>query len=127
MSIEEPTPEILAVIEGTVAWFRSVAMKGVRLESAPGGTTVARNDGLSLIPTRRHSGSGSMNWEQTGHCISTATRSSATTSPRLVTNAEAVTPIIEPQMSILGGGKARSTQVTDSRGEVLQQDGFVLF
>ena len=34
MSIEEPTPEIVAAIEGAVAWFRSVAMKGVRLESA---------------------------------------------------------------------------------------------
>ena len=34
MSIEEPTPEIVVAIEGAVAWFRSVAMKGVRLESA---------------------------------------------------------------------------------------------
>jgi PelA/Pel-15E family pectate lyase len=33
MSIEEPTPEIVAAIEGAVAWFRSVAMKSVRLES----------------------------------------------------------------------------------------------
>ena len=39
MSIEEPTPEIVVAIEGAVAWFRSVAMKGVRLESA------RRNDG----------------------------------------------------------------------------------
>ena len=33
MSIEKPTPEIVAAIEGAVAWFRSVAMKGVRIES----------------------------------------------------------------------------------------------
>jgi PelA/Pel-15E family pectate lyase len=33
MSIEEPTPEIIAAIEGAVEWFRSVAMKGIRLES----------------------------------------------------------------------------------------------
>jgi hypothetical protein len=33
MSIEEPSPEIVAAIEGAVAWFRSVAMKGVRVES----------------------------------------------------------------------------------------------
>ena len=33
MSIEDPTPEIVAAIEGAVAWFRSVTMKGVRLES----------------------------------------------------------------------------------------------
>jgi PelA/Pel-15E family pectate lyase len=36
MSIEEPTPEIVAAIEGAVAWLRSVAMKGVRLESIRG-------------------------------------------------------------------------------------------
>ena len=39
MSFEEPTPEIVAAIEGAVAWFRSVAMKGVRIES------IRRNDG----------------------------------------------------------------------------------
>jgi PelA/Pel-15E family pectate lyase len=39
MSIEEPTPEIVAAIEGAVAWFRSVAMKGVRIES------IRRDDG----------------------------------------------------------------------------------
>jgi PelA/Pel-15E family pectate lyase len=47
MSIEELTPEIVAAIEGAVAWFRSVAMKGVRLES------IRRDDGRKerwLIP-----------------------------------------------------------------------------
>jgi PelA/Pel-15E family pectate lyase len=39
MSIEEPTPEIITAIEGAVAWFRSVAMKGVRIES------IRRDDG----------------------------------------------------------------------------------
>ncbi len=39
MSIEKPTPEIVAAIEGAVEWFRSVAMKGVRLES------IRRDDG----------------------------------------------------------------------------------
>jgi len=39
MSIEEPTPEIVAAIEGAVAWLRSVAMKGVRLE------LIRRDDG----------------------------------------------------------------------------------
>jgi len=39
MSIEKPTPEIVAAIEGAVEWFRSVTMKGIRLES------VRRNDG----------------------------------------------------------------------------------
>jgi PelA/Pel-15E family pectate lyase len=39
MSIEEPTPEIVAAIESAVAWFRSVAMKGVRIES------IRRDDG----------------------------------------------------------------------------------
>lgn len=34
MSIEEPTPEIIAAIEGAVVWFQSVVMKGVRLKSA---------------------------------------------------------------------------------------------
>ena len=47
MSIEEPTPEIVAAIEGAVAWLRSVAMKGVRLER------IRRDDGRTerfLVP-----------------------------------------------------------------------------
>ena len=32
MSVEEPTPEIIAAIEGAVEWFRSVAIHGMRLE-----------------------------------------------------------------------------------------------
>ena len=33
MSIEEPTPEIVAAIEGAVEWFRSVVIHGIRLEN----------------------------------------------------------------------------------------------
>jgi PelA/Pel-15E family pectate lyase len=36
MSIEEPTPQIAAAVEGAVAWLRSVARTGVRLESIRG-------------------------------------------------------------------------------------------
>jgi PelA/Pel-15E family pectate lyase len=36
MSIEEPSPEVVAAIEGAVVWFRSVAMKGVRMETVRG-------------------------------------------------------------------------------------------
>ncbi len=32
MSIEEPTPEIIAAVEGAVEWFRSVPIHGIRLE-----------------------------------------------------------------------------------------------
>ena len=32
MSIEEPTPEIIAAIEGAVEWFRSVTIQGIRLD-----------------------------------------------------------------------------------------------
>ena len=32
MSVEEPTPEIIAAIEGSVEWFRSVTIHGMRLE-----------------------------------------------------------------------------------------------
>lgn len=32
MSVEEPTPEIIAAVEGTVEWFRSVTIHGMRLE-----------------------------------------------------------------------------------------------
>ena len=32
MSIEEPTPEIIAAVEGAVEWFRSVTIHGIRLE-----------------------------------------------------------------------------------------------
>ncbi len=32
MSIEEPTPQIIAAVEGAVAWFGSVAIQGMRLE-----------------------------------------------------------------------------------------------
>ena len=47
MSIEKPKPEIIAAIEGAVEWFRSVTMKGVRLES------IRRDDGRTerwLVP-----------------------------------------------------------------------------
>lgn len=32
MSVEEPTPAIIAAVEGAVEWFRSVAIHGMRLE-----------------------------------------------------------------------------------------------
>ena len=32
MSVEEPTPAIIAAVEGAVEWFRSVAIHGIRLE-----------------------------------------------------------------------------------------------
>ena len=32
MSVEEPTPEIIAAVEGAVEWFRSVVIHGMRLE-----------------------------------------------------------------------------------------------
>lgn len=35
MSVEDPTPEIAASIEGAVAWLRSVAMSGVRIHRVP--------------------------------------------------------------------------------------------
>ncbi len=36
MEIEQPTPEIIAAIEGAVAWFQGVAIHGVRLEEFTG-------------------------------------------------------------------------------------------
>ena len=36
MEIEQPTPEILAAIDGAVAWFKGVAIHGVRLEEFTG-------------------------------------------------------------------------------------------
>lgn len=35
MSIEEPSPEVVAAIEGAVRWLRSVAMSGVRVKRIP--------------------------------------------------------------------------------------------
>ena len=35
MSVENPTPEIVAAIEGAVRWLRSVAMSGVRVRRIP--------------------------------------------------------------------------------------------
>jgi len=32
MSLEEPTPEIIAAVEGAIEWFRSVAIHGMRLD-----------------------------------------------------------------------------------------------
>ncbi len=32
MSLEEPTPEIIAAVEGAVEWFRSVTIQGMRLD-----------------------------------------------------------------------------------------------
>jgi PelA/Pel-15E family pectate lyase len=36
MSVEKPTPEIVAAVEGGVAWLHAVAIKGVRLERIRG-------------------------------------------------------------------------------------------
>jgi PelA/Pel-15E family pectate lyase len=36
MSVEEPTPEIVAAVEGAVRWLRSVAMSGVRVDRIRG-------------------------------------------------------------------------------------------
>ncbi len=36
MSVERPSPEIVAAIEGAVAWLQAVAIKGVRLDRIPG-------------------------------------------------------------------------------------------
>ncbi len=36
MEIEQPTPDIIAAIEGAVAWFQAVAIHGVRLEEFTG-------------------------------------------------------------------------------------------
>ncbi|MDP2138902.1 MAG: pectate lyase, partial [Candidatus Didemnitutus sp.] len=36
MSIEQPTPEIVAAVDGAVIWLRQVAMHGVRLEQLRG-------------------------------------------------------------------------------------------
>ena len=33
MSVEEPTPAIIAAVEGAVGWFRSVTIHGIRLEA----------------------------------------------------------------------------------------------
>lgn len=47
MSTEEPTPEIVAAIDGALAWFRSAAMSGVRLDR------IRRDDGRTerlLVP-----------------------------------------------------------------------------
>lgn len=36
MDIDEPTPQVVAAVEGAVAWFRAVAIPGVRLEEVRG-------------------------------------------------------------------------------------------
>lgn len=36
MAVEKPTPEIIAAIEGAVAWFRSVEIRGVKVEDSTG-------------------------------------------------------------------------------------------
>lgn len=44
LSVEKPTPQIVAAIEGAVAWLRAVPIKGVRLEAVlgPDGRTERR-------------------------------------------------------------------------------------
>jgi len=46
MAIERPTPEIVAAIEGALAWFRSVPLNGFRVEQ------VRRDDGRLEAHTR---------------------------------------------------------------------------
>ena len=36
MGIEHPSPEVIAAVEGAVAWFRSVPIHGLRVDSSPG-------------------------------------------------------------------------------------------
>ena len=54
MEIEKPTPEIVAAIEGAVAWFRAVAIPGLRQEDftgADGQEGPARR--CRILPPRR--------------------------------------------------------------------------
>jgi len=36
MEIEHPSPEEVAAIEGAVAWFRAVAISGLKVDNSPG-------------------------------------------------------------------------------------------
>ncbi len=36
MGVEQPTPEIIAAVEGAVAWFQAVVIKGLRVENITG-------------------------------------------------------------------------------------------
>lgn len=36
MNVEKPTPEIIAAVEGAVAWFRAVSIPGLRVDNTPG-------------------------------------------------------------------------------------------
>jgi PelA/Pel-15E family pectate lyase len=36
MGVEEPAPEVIAAVEGAVAWFQAVAIKGLRVEVVNG-------------------------------------------------------------------------------------------
>lgn len=46
MEIEQPTPEIIAAIEGAVAWLRTVAIRGKRIESF---TDADGNDDVRVV------------------------------------------------------------------------------
>ena len=46
MSVEEPTPEIIAAIEGSIEWFRSVAIHGARLDKF---TNAERQDDRRIV------------------------------------------------------------------------------
>ncbi len=47
MSLEEPTPETIAAVEGAVEWFRSVAIHGIRLDKF---TNAEGQDDKRIIP-----------------------------------------------------------------------------
>ena len=36
MGVEHPSPEIIAAVEGAVAWFRAVSIRGLRVDESPG-------------------------------------------------------------------------------------------
>lgn len=46
MSVKEPTPEIIAAVEGAIEWFRSVAIHGMRFEEF---TDAAGNDDKRVL------------------------------------------------------------------------------
>jgi PelA/Pel-15E family pectate lyase len=95
MSVEQPTPEIIASVEAAVAWLRSVAMSGVRVDR------IARADGrtervLVRMPRHLRSGRGSTNSGPIVLCTWTVTPSTGMTSRRSATSGGAATPTTAP-------------------------------
>ena len=67
--VEQPTPEIIAAVEGAVAWFQAVQIKGLRVEDFTGADGKRDRRAVADPAAPDRSGPASTSWARTGRSI----------------------------------------------------------